>query len=84
MDVMVPSKSFLAGLRGPERRYALIDFETATLPPAVGSSSLTELEKAELEKAFRLDVSCLGQSLEINLRVSMFNAILNLHADSFS
>jgi hypothetical protein len=79
MDVMVPSKSFLAGLRGPERRYALIDFETATLPPAVGSSSLTELEKA-----FRLDVSCLGRSLEINLRVSMFNAILNLHAESFS
>lgn len=75
MDVIVPSNSaiappnpyfspLLAGLRGPERKYVFIDFETATLPPVDGSPSSTELEKA-----FKYDVRCLATQLEINLRV---------------
>ena len=66
MDVIVPSISspLLAGLRGPERKYALIDFETARLPPTEGSPDLTELEEA-----FKNDVCSLATALEINLRV---------------
>ena len=66
MDVIVPSISspLLAGLRGPERRYALIDFETARLPPADGSPCPTELEKAS-----KNNVCSLTTALEINLRV---------------
>jgi hypothetical protein len=66
MDVIVPSNPspLLAGLRGIERKYAFIDFETAKLP-ADQSQSPTELERA-----FRHDVCLLAAALEINLRVS--------------
>jgi len=65
MDVIVPSISspLLAGLRGPERKYALIDFETARLPPVEGSPCPTELEKT-----FKRDVCSLAIALELNLR----------------
>jgi len=65
MDVIVPSipSPLLAGLRGPERKYALIDFETARLPPVKGSPCPTELEKA-----FKRDIRSLATALEINLR----------------
>jgi len=64
MDVIVPSdlRPLLAGLRGIERKYALIDFETAKVL-ADQSQSPTELERA-----FRYDVCLLAAALEINLR----------------
>ena len=64
MDIMVP-ESFalprLAGLRGPERNYALIDYETATL----------DLTGVELERRRKEDVRRIAQALEDQLRVCM-------------
>ncbi|KAF8072290.1 hypothetical protein FPV67DRAFT_1484801 [Lyophyllum atratum] len=65
MDMIVPHypHPILAGLRGPERRYALIDFETATLPPVDGSEN-----SPMLEKAFKKDIFNLADELEVHLR----------------
>jgi hypothetical protein len=66
MDVVIPYqfRPLLAGLRGPERKYVLIDFETATLPSLDRFPS-----SAEYEKAFKRDVRLLAIALELNLRV---------------
>nr|GAT50133.1 predicted protein [Mycena chlorophos] len=60
MDVIVPESlnCRLAGLRGPHRRYALIDFETAR----VG------VQGEEAEQRRKADVSALGRMLERHLR----------------
>ncbi len=49
----------IAGVRGPKRRYALIDFETAIVDYS-----------PELLTAFKKDVRDLASALEYNLRVS--------------
>ena len=63
MDLILDDRPLLAGLRGPERKYALIDFETAQLfdvksvidqPPSI----------------FKHDIFRLAVAAEIHLRVS--------------
>ncbi|KAF7322480.1 F-box domain-containing protein [Mycena chlorophos] len=60
MDVIVPEpfNCRLAGLRGPHRQYALIDFETAR----VG------VQGEEAEQRRKADVSAVGRMLERHLR----------------
>ncbi|KAF8891973.1 hypothetical protein CPB85DRAFT_1440913 [Mucidula mucida] len=81
MDVMVPKpKEFgvlYAGVRGPERKYAFIDFETATLPVlASDSSSFNKQHHSphspapEFAIASKHEVARLATNLEVHLRVS--------------
>ncbi|KAF8915008.1 hypothetical protein CPB85DRAFT_1433210 [Mucidula mucida] len=80
MDVMVsepkaPFGAVFAGVRGPERKYAFIDFETATLP-APSDSSSPDAEHcvqrcspaADFACASKRDVDDLASALEIHLR----------------
>ncbi|KAF8888001.1 hypothetical protein CPB85DRAFT_1334833 [Mucidula mucida] len=80
MDVMVsepkaPFGAVFAGVRGPERKYAFIDFETATLP-APSDSSSPDAEHcvqrcspaADFARASKRDVDVLASALEIHLR----------------
>ncbi len=48
-----------AGVRGPQRRYAFIDFETANVD-----------NSPDLPTAFKKDVKDLASALQFNLRVS--------------
>ncbi|KAF8900810.1 hypothetical protein CPB85DRAFT_1458127 [Mucidula mucida] len=77
MDVMVPRpKEFgvlFAGVRGPERKYAFIDFETATLPVPSSGSSSPEANPSyspapEFAIASKREVSRLASALEVHLR----------------
>ncbi|KAF8885125.1 hypothetical protein CPB85DRAFT_1442148 [Mucidula mucida] len=79
MDVMVPKpKEFgvlYAGVRGPERKYAFIDFETATLPVLLSDSASTDKPShpshspaPEFAIAAKHEVSRLATHLEVNLR----------------
>ncbi len=82
MDVMVPQAKevgvYYAGVRGPERKYAFIDFETATLPaPSADSSSPdsehlnpSSLPAPEFALASKREVARLASNLEMHLRVS--------------
>ncbi len=63
-DALIPEAKKLtepriAGVRGPKRRYALIDFETAIVDYS-----------PELLAGFKKDVRDLASALEFNLRVS--------------
>ncbi len=63
-DALIPQAKKLtepriAGVRGPKRRYALIDFETAIVDYS-----------PELLAGFKKDVRDLASALEFNLRVS--------------
>ncbi|KAG6863613.1 hypothetical protein C0995_007025, partial [Termitomyces sp. Mi166 len=64
MDVIVPNHPsnfvFYAGLRGPERRYAFIDFEYATLS--------SDVSPGEMEVQLRDDVRRIAYAIEPNLR----------------
>ncbi|KAF8885117.1 hypothetical protein CPB85DRAFT_1442142 [Mucidula mucida] len=79
MDVMVPKpKEFgvlYAGVRGPERKYAFIDFETATLPVLSSDSSSSDKPShqtyspaPEFAIASKHDVARLARNLEFHLR----------------
>ncbi len=64
-----PSLHYYGGLRGPERCYALIDFETTVLMESATVSCLAEHDTA-LAGARRRDLDQLARTLEITLRVS--------------
>ncbi len=96
MDVMVsepkaPFGAVFAGVRGPERKYAFIDFETATLP-APSDSSSPDAEHcvqrcspaADFACASKRDVDDLASALEIHLRVSNIAVICHRLQDSVS
>ncbi|KAF8891982.1 hypothetical protein CPB85DRAFT_1440922 [Mucidula mucida] len=79
MDVMVPKpKEFgvlYAGVRGPERKYAFIDFETATLPVLSSDSSSSDKPShqtyspaPEFAIASKHEVARLARNLEFHLR----------------
>lgn len=62
----------LAGLRGIERKYAFIDFETTILPN-------TTLPNEKVEEAIKRDVNCLGRALESRIRVRIVFFPIVLH-----
>ena len=68
MDIIFPDTGFtpLAGLYGPERKYAYIDFEWAILSADDGEGS-PQFRKATIE-----DLNSLAFTVEVNLRVSLF------------
>ncbi|KAG6851818.1 hypothetical protein C0991_005753, partial [Blastosporella zonata] len=63
MDVVVPATTFppnyLAGIRGPARRYAFIDFETTVVYPEMSSDAVSRCKE---------DVRSTGMALEMHLR----------------
>ncbi|KAF9045911.1 hypothetical protein BDZ89DRAFT_99587 [Hymenopellis radicata] len=75
MDVLPPGdapRDHWAGLRGPERRYAMIDFETATMLPQeqnnmTSDTAVDQLTRSNLDKAMKRDVYMLATSVEIHL-----------------
>ncbi len=96
MDVMVPKpKEFgvlYAGVRGPERNYAFIDFETATLPVLSSDSSSSDKPShqtyspaPEFAIASKHEVARLARNLEFHLRVSGIAIVTNIRPEhSFS
>ncbi|KAF8916837.1 hypothetical protein CPB85DRAFT_1288140 [Mucidula mucida] len=71
MDVLPPGdapsgSNHWAGLRGPERRYVMIDFETATMLPPQSNDNAAD--KLAFEKAMKRDVYMLATAVEIQLR----------------
>ncbi|KAF8995274.1 hypothetical protein BDZ89DRAFT_1149699 [Hymenopellis radicata] len=69
MDALAPEGPRMyhyGGLRGPERRYALIDFETTLIDSAFASS--VDAPGPAFERAYRQDLDQLARTLEITLR----------------
>jgi hypothetical protein len=75
MDLIIPSCDYdvhYAGYHGPERRYVLIDFETAKIHSGSGPYS------PEYERSRERDIYFLAYSLETNLRVRNLFSFLNI------
>ena len=63
MDLILSDSPPLAGVRGPERRYALIDFEIARLVDINQPSTIPAI--------FKRDINMLARAAEIYLRVGV-------------
>lgn len=66
MDLILDDEKRFAGVRGSERKYALIDFETARFGDHTQAS---QEETSRIRSLFKRDVLTLARSLEVNLRV---------------
>ena len=86
MDVLLPrswdvSTPRVAGLVGPERKYAFIDFETAAIWQGMSPDATQLVGRAgtlTLKQACNRDVHDLADFLETRLRVSVsyLNALI--------
>lgn len=79
MDVLVPrswdiSVPRVVGVRGPERKYAFIDFETSMVWNGMSPDATQRIGRAGMltsEQACKHDVHDLAKLLEMRLRVSI-------------
>ena len=84
MDAVVPlgwsaCNTPVAGLRGPERKYAVINFETAAMWQGMDPEATQLVGRAgalTFKQACRHDVSWLASSLESRLRASLHKSTL--------
>ena len=88
MDVLLPrswdvSTPHVAGIVGPERKYAFIDFETTAIWHGMSPDATQPIGRAgmlTLEQACKHDVHDLADFLETRLRVSVLylNVLLTM------